>query len=176
MIGALGEAACGVIAHGPGQLLSASWIDNRVDMHSLKPKGASFVATREPFISSPDDFRPVHFSYSADGKYLYFTDWVKLSYPVHGHGRIWRVEFKQPVQLKPSPRIASAKVLSPKDAFKLLGSDDPYVRTEAIHVLAQNPTALPKTNKHVELTEVEQTACNSGIGYASIQRSRLDRF
>ncbi|MDE0865269.1 MAG: c-type cytochrome [Rubripirellula sp.] len=142
MIGALGEAACGLVPHGPRQLLSASWTDNRVDLHRLSPKGASFAATREPFLSGPDDFRPVHFSYSADGRYLYFTDWVKLSYPVHGHGRIWRVEFKQPVQLNPSPRIAEANVLSPKDAIKLLGSEDPYVRTEAIRVLAQNPTAL----------------------------------
>ncbi len=31
MIGALGEAACGLISHGPGKLLSASWTDNRVD-------------------------------------------------------------------------------------------------------------------------------------------------
>jgi len=97
MIGALGEAACGLIAHGSGKLLSASWTDNRVDLHQLNPKGASFVATREPFLSGPDDFRPVHFSYSPDGKYLYFTDWVKISYPVHGNGRIWRVEFKEPI-------------------------------------------------------------------------------
>ena len=142
MIGALGEAACGVITHGPGQLLTASWTDNRIDLHSLKQKGASFVATREPFISGPDDFRPVHLSYSADGKYLYFTDWVKLSYPVHGHGRIWRVEFKQPVRLEPLPRPAKRQKLSPQDALVLLGSDDPYARTEAIHVLTEHPEVL----------------------------------
>ena len=142
MIGALGEAACGVVAHGSGQLLSASWTDNRVDMHSLKPEGASFVATREPFISGPDDFRPVHFSYSADGKYLYFTDWVKLSYPVHGNGRIWRVEFKQPIRLIPSPRENAKVDLSPAQALQLLGSEDPYVRTEAIRVLTKHPDAL----------------------------------
>ena len=133
MIGALGEAASGLVSHGPGQLLSASWTDNRVDLHTLNPNGASFAATREPFLSGPDDFRPVHFAYSPDGSYLYFTDWVKLSYPVHGNGRIWRVEFKEPVQLQPLPREAKSGELSPGDAIALLGSPDPYVRTQAIH-------------------------------------------
>ncbi|MGY8770311.1 MAG: PVC-type heme-binding CxxCH protein [Pirellulales bacterium] len=142
MIGALGEAACGVIAHGPDQLLSASWTDNRIDLHSLKKKGASFVATREPLISGPDEFRPVHLCYSADGKYLYFTDWVKLSYPVHGHGRIWRVEFKQPVRQKPLPRDAQPENITPEDALVLLGNDDPYVRTQAMHVLTEQPDVL----------------------------------
>ena len=142
MIVALGEAACGLVSHGPGQLLSASWTDNRVDLHTLKPKGASFEATREQFLSGPDDFRPVHFSYSADGKYLYFTDWVKISYPVHGHGRIWRVEFKEPVRLDPLSRDKKAKELSPRDAIALLGNQDPYLRTKATHYLAQQPEAL----------------------------------
>ena len=142
MIGALGEAASGLVSHGPGQLLSASWTDNRVDLHSLNPNGASFSATREPFLSGPDDFRPVHFSYSPNGKYLYFTDWVKLSYPVHGHGRIWRVEFNEPVRLSPLPRDEKVNELSPGDAIALLGSPDPYVRTQAIHVLTEQPDAL----------------------------------
>ena len=142
MTGALGEAACGLVPHGRGKLLSASWTDNRVDLHSLIAKGESFTATREPFLSGPDDFRPVHFSYSADGRHLYFTDWVKLSYPVHGHGRIWRVEFKQPVSLKPSTNRPAANELSTKDALVKLGSDDPYARTAAINVLAEQPNVL----------------------------------
>ncbi|MDE0938036.1 MAG: c-type cytochrome [Mariniblastus sp.] len=154
MIGALGEAACGLIPHGPGQLLSASWTDNRIDIHSLKPKGASFVASRDPFISGPDDFRPVHFSYSDDGKYLYFTDWVKISYPVHGHGRIWRVEFKQPVRLEPLPRDAKPQPLASKDALKLLGSDDPSVRTRAIQVLTEHPDALEDYKWQSEINAV----------------------
>ena len=142
MIGALGEAASGLISHGPEKLLSASWTDNRVDLHSLKPRGDSFVATREPFLSGPDEFRPVHFAYSADGRYLYFTDWVKLSYPVHGHGRIWRVEFKQPITLEPSSNRPPAQELSTTEAFVKLGSDDPYARTAAMHVLSAHPEAL----------------------------------
>ena len=142
MIGALGEAASGLIPHGPGTLLSASWTDNRVDLHSLTAEGESFTATREPFLSGPDDFRPVHFAYSADGRYLYFTDWVKLSYPVHGHGRIWRVEFKQPVSLEPSKDRPATKELSTREALAKLGSSDPYTRTAAINVLAKQPNVL----------------------------------
>ncbi|MEM0926319.1 MAG: PVC-type heme-binding CxxCH protein, partial [Planctomycetota bacterium] len=142
MIGALGEAACGLIAHGPGKLLSASWTDNRVDLHSLNPQGKSFSATREPFLSGPDDFRPVHFAYSSDGRYLYFTDWVKLSYPVHGHGRVWCVEFHHPVTMEPSPVRPVQRELSTSKALTQLGSDDPYARTEAIHVLSREPSAL----------------------------------
>lgn len=144
MIGALGEAACGVIPHGAGKLLSASWTDNRIDLHVLTPQGASFTASREPFLSGPDDFRPVHLSYSADGKYLYFTDWVKLSYPVHGHGRIWRVEFKEPIEMGPTRRREPKKSLHPTEALELLGSDDPYVRTHAVQTLTEHPTALSR--------------------------------
>ncbi|MEM8910605.1 MAG: PVC-type heme-binding CxxCH protein [Planctomycetota bacterium] len=146
MIGALGEAASGLISHGPGQLLSASWTDNRVDLHALTPAGDSFSATREPFLTGPDDFRPVHFAYSADGKSLYFTDWVKLSYPVHGHGRIWRVDFKEPIQMEPLPRDVISKELSTEEALAALGSDDPYRRTRAIDLLANDPDFLAETN------------------------------
>ena len=142
MICALGEAACGLVPHGPGKLLSASWTDNRVDLHSLTAKGESFTATREPFLSGPDDFRPVHFSYSADGRYLYFTDWVKLSYPVHGHGRIWRVEFKQPVPLKPSRNRPTTKKTFDKRSTRQTGSADPYARTAAMGVLAEQSNVL----------------------------------
>lgn len=143
MIGALGEAACGLVPYGPGQLLSASWTDNRVDLHSIQPEGESFAATREPFISGPDDFRPVHFSYSADGKFLFLTDWVSLSYPVHGQGRIWRIEFKKPMPLQASARAtAEPKALKVEDAFELLGSDDAYRRTRAMDFLAEHPDAL----------------------------------
>lgn len=140
-VGALGEAACGIISFGKGQLLSASWTDNRVDIHQIKKNGTSFTATREKFISGNDDFRPVHFSYSADGKYLYFTDWVKLSYPVHGYGRVWRVEFKEPVSLKPLARENPVE-LTAQQALENLASEDPYLRTAAMYFLSKNPQVL----------------------------------
>ncbi len=144
-IGALGEAAGGVVPYDSEHLLTASWTDNRVDIHALETDGASFIAGREPFISGPDNFRPVHFSYSADGKYLYFTDWVSLSYPVHGLGRIWRIEFKDPLDLNLLPRKPKPSMSSP-EASQHLGSPDPYVRTQAIQVLTENPDAMRSLN------------------------------
>lgn len=141
MIGSLGEAACGVVLYGDGQLLTASWTDNRVDLHPLTESGASFKAGREPFLSGPDDFRPVHFSYTPDGKALYFTDWVKLSYPVHGHGKVWKVTFKTPVDLAPRPRVAELE-MTPRIALSKLGVTDPYTRTAAIHKLVKHPEIL----------------------------------
>ena len=146
MIGALGEAACGLVPYGPDRLLSASWTDNRVDVHTLIPEGASFRATREPFLSGSDDFRPVHFAYSKDGRFLYFSDWVKISYPVHGYGRVWRVEFKRPIRQSPLVRDSKTASLSVQEALTLLGDDDPYVRTQAMHALSQQPDALRELN------------------------------
>lgn len=141
MIGSLGEAACGLVPYGAENLLSASWTDNRIDLHPLKKSGASFVAGRKPFISGPDNFRPVHFSYSSDRNALYFTDWVNLSYPVHGQGRIWKVSLKKPVDL--SPRIRPLKeALAPTLALTRLGDSDPYVRTEAMEILRQRQDLL----------------------------------
>ncbi|ELP29588.1 membrane-bound dehydrogenase domain protein [Rhodopirellula baltica SWK14] len=142
MAGVLNEAACGVIPFGVNHLLTASWTDNRVDLHKLTPKGASLEATREQFLSGPDDFRPVHFSYSTDGRFLYISDWVKISYPVHGHGRIWRVEFKQPVSLTPLPRTNEIAEPTIDKAIELLGSPDPYVRTAAMNTLVQHPKEI----------------------------------
>lgn len=141
MIGALGEAACGVAPYGRGKLLTASWTDNRIDLHPLTKNGASFEAGREPFISGPDDFRPVHFAYAPDGKALYFTDWVKLSYPVHGHGRVWKVTFKEPVDLSPQSRT-EAMEMTPEVALSKLGVADTYERTAAIEVLVRHPKVL----------------------------------
>lgn len=141
MAGALGEAACGIIPYSANRLLSASWTDNRVDLHFIQKKGESFQVSRNKFISGPDHFRPVHFSYSHDGKYLYFTDWVSLSYPVHGEGRIWRVKFKQPINLKPLPR-EEPKSITIDEAIKNLANQDAYLRTQAINTLVSAPHKL----------------------------------
>ncbi|MEM9283036.1 MAG: PVC-type heme-binding CxxCH protein [Verrucomicrobiota bacterium] len=141
MIGALGEAACGVIAFGADELLTASWTDNRVDLHPLTENGASFSAGREPFLSGPDDFRPVHFAYAPDGKAIYVTDWVSLSYPVHGQGRIWKVSLSDPVDLEPRIRPVEESP-DPTLAVNQLGDPDPYVRTAAMQVLTEHPEAI----------------------------------
>ena len=65
--------------------------------------GASFRAEREVVVQGGEDFRPTGMAVAPDGS-LYFGDWVRRSYPVHGQGRIWRLklpheagqEFPQP--------------------------------------------------------------------------------
>lgn len=139
MVSSIGEGACGVIPIAPGELLVASWADNRVYRHVLEPKGRSFTASRHLFISGSNEFRPVHFSYNADGTELYFTDWVQRNYPVHGKGAVWRVKFKKPVNLtltEPQPAIK----MGPEEAFSALGDPDPYVRTEAVRIVSKNPS------------------------------------
>ena len=138
MVTGIGEAACGIIPFGPGQMLVASWGDNRVYLHTLVPMGRSFSATRENFISGSNLFRPVHFAYNQDASVLYISDWVKSDYPVHGQGRIWRVELKRSVDLAPRPR-ESFPEMSYQTALEELGSSDPYLRNEAVRIVARDP-------------------------------------
>ncbi|MDF1824152.1 MAG: hypothetical protein P1U68_05895 [Verrucomicrobiales bacterium] len=138
MVAPIGEGACGVIPFGSGELLVASWADNRVYRHALEPDGRSFSASRNLFLGGSNQFRPVHFSYNADGTELYITDWVLRNYPVHGEGRVWKVKFKTPVDFSlTEPNNFSAMSLD--EAASSLGDADPYVRTEAIRMVAQNP-------------------------------------
>lgn len=138
MVAPVGEGACGVIPFGHGELLVASWADNRVYRHVLEQKGRSFGASRHLFVSGSNHFRPVHFSYNAEATELYFTDWVLRSYPVHGSGRVWRIKFKEPIDLTPTKPTVYPE-MSREEALSSLGDSDPYVRTEAIKVIAQDP-------------------------------------
>ncbi len=140
-VAALGEAACGVTHFGPDQLLTASWTENRIDLHALSPAGASFTGRTEPFITGPESFRPVHFAWSADSQTLYVSDWVSRSYPVHGQGRIWRVRLRRPVSLQ-ATRRPGPEPIDAAAAVAMLGQPDPLVRTAAVHYLAAAPDQL----------------------------------
>ncbi|MEM7145865.1 MAG: PVC-type heme-binding CxxCH protein [Verrucomicrobiota bacterium] len=141
MVAGTGEAACGIIPFGPNKLLVASWADHRVDLFDLTQKGASFDATRTPFITGPNDFRPVHMAYTPDHKTLYLTDWVSASYPVHGQGRVWKIDFPEPIDLTPVPPDPAPE-LSFEEHLTNLASDDPYVATAAINALKDHPEKL----------------------------------
>ncbi|QDU47143.1 Cytochrome c [Symmachiella dynata] len=98
MVAGTGEAPSGIVAYESdgfpeeyiGSLLVGSWGDHRIDRFQLKPRGTSFTSKAEPLIVGGENFRPVGLAVAPDGS-LYFTDWVLKDYPVHGHGRIWRV-------------------------------------------------------------------------------------
>ncbi|MEM0970533.1 MAG: cytochrome C, partial [Verrucomicrobiota bacterium] len=68
-------------------------------------------------------------------------DWVSLSYPVHGLGRIWKITLKEPVDQAPLPRETETE-LDLTLALQQLGDADPYVRTAAMEVLQSSPETL----------------------------------
>ncbi len=101
MVAGTAEAPCGIVAYESnglpaeyrGKLLVTSWGDHVVEQFTLSPRGASFAATSSVLVRGDEDFRPVAIFTAPDGS-LYLSDWANKSYPVHGHGRIWRIRMK----------------------------------------------------------------------------------
>jgi len=96
MIAGTGEAPCAVVHHR-GYLWVTSWGEHRIERYELTRKSPSRLgATRAIAIQGNASFRPTGMTIGPDGS-LYFADWVSRSYPVHGAGRIWRMNLdKQP--------------------------------------------------------------------------------
>ena len=94
MVAGTGEAPSGVLAYESdglpdeyiGDLFATSWGDHRIDRFRLKPHGASFTSLAEPLIVGDENFRPVGIACAPEGA-LYFTDWVKRDYTLHGRAR-----------------------------------------------------------------------------------------
>lgn len=109
MLAGTGEAPCDVICYAPAaspefrglpdawhrSLLVASWADHRIESYTLTAGEGTFTTKRRILCQGGADFRPVAFAVAPDGS-LYVTDWVKRSYELHGHGRVWRISSKQP--------------------------------------------------------------------------------
>ncbi|QDV24838.1 PVC-type heme-binding CxxCH protein [Aureliella helgolandensis] len=96
MIHPSGEAPCGVVPLGRG-LLMPSWGDHRIDYFALEQEGASFTAQQVTLVRGSRYFRPtciVQDRHRAKNGTLvfYLTDWVDGRYPVHGYGRLWKLE------------------------------------------------------------------------------------
>jgi putative membrane-bound dehydrogenase-like protein len=137
MVAGTGEAPSGVLAYESegfpeeyvGNLLATSWGDHRVDRFRLKSHGASFTSLAEPVIAGGENFRPVGIACAPDGS-LYFTDWVKRDYTLHGHGRVWKIS---PVR-SPSKKRVQVDALastSQTDLIALLESPRVDVRRQA---------------------------------------------
>jgi putative membrane-bound dehydrogenase-like protein len=135
MICGVDEAPTALVSHN-GKLWVTSWGDHRIDCYTLKPRGATFSAEREVVVQGDDDFRPTGMAVAPDGS-LYFGDWIRRDYAVHGHGKIWHLtsaEDRPPSaeylgsHLPSEPRDAtmSFEVHKPRAALE---SEDPFVHT-----------------------------------------------
>ncbi len=166
MLAGTGEAPCDVICYRPqpaavfrglgdpwhGMLLAASWVDHRIEAWRLIPKDGTFSAERKVLCQGGVDFRPVAFAVGKDGA-LYVSDWVKRSYELHGHGRVWKITAKNARELAQSPvsgyaqtpahtlreRILHGEAPRPEEAAQWLALEDPFLFSAAIDRLSREP-------------------------------------
>ncbi len=137
MLAGTGEAPCAVIPHR-GFLWVTSWGDHRLERYRLMPNGASFAAEQEIAVQGDTYFRPTGCAVAPDGS-LYVADWVDVSYPVHGRGRIWRLSFDQQAERAEFPVVESATHTHWRQQ---MNAEDPFVRQR---VVAHGP--MPMTER-----------------------------
>lgn len=98
MVSGTGEAPSGLIAYRSsqlpesyaGDLLCTSWGLHTLERYQLRSRGATWTSEPVIIVKGGEDFRPVGIAAGPDGS-LFVSDWVKRSYPLHGHGRIWNL-------------------------------------------------------------------------------------
>lgn len=115
MVSGVGEAPTGIVAHR-GWLWVTSWGEHRIERYRLRLVDGVVKADREVVVQGLSDFRPTGIAVGLDGA-LYFGDWVSRSYPVHGKGRLWRLELPESESIEPLPaarqRSLRARLLGP---------------------------------------------------------------
>lgn len=148
MVAGVGEGPCAV-RWIRGALLVTSWRDHVVQRITLTPKGASYSADVQSLITGGEDFRPVGLAEAPDGS-VFVTDWVSSSYPVHHHGRIWKLTFDgTPPAFVAIPNDAQRRSQSLRESkdlptlLKALDDHDPVIAQAAQFGLSQ----LPDTSK-----------------------------
>ena len=144
----VGEAPTALRLHN-GRLWATSWGDHQINAYTLAPHGASFTATCEVVVQGDDDFRPTGMALAPNGS-IYFGDWVRRDYPVHGNGKIWRLVLptddkhrdKNLEQQTAAPsgtlETAPPAAVAPADTEAALASDDPFFRAAGIWTLSHN--------------------------------------
>ncbi len=204
MLAGTGEAPCDVICYTPPAsaefrglpdawhrtLLVASWVDHRIESYDLTPGDGTFKATRKILCQGGADFRPVAFAVAPDGS-LYVTDWVKRSYELHGHGRVWRISAAKPRVLseetsKPYPpsnggrlreEILFGEPPTLEDALKGLSATQPYLFSATVQRLSHE-AVLVKQLMAMQLADPIQRAglllaVRKGIALEGISSARL---
>lgn len=161
MIAGTGEAPCGMISAERTNLppsirrdlLVACWADHRIERYEItQPDDAGQVkATRRPFISGSNDFRPVDLAIAPNGD-VYLTDWVSASYQLHGLGRVWVIRAKSP---------------SEADAVSEVVCDSTPVAGSTLAMIDELRTARLATDRELILTAAGSR--DSVLRHAAIQ-------
>jgi putative heme-binding domain-containing protein len=116
-----------VILHH-GYLWVTSWGDHRIDRFELSLDGDNmYQARRTTVVQGDANFRPTGMTLAADGS-LYFADWVDRSYPVHGKGRIWRLQVGDDAAKIPPRRSPAQLASSTPTGTSLIALYDEAVR------------------------------------------------
>ena len=151
MVHPSGEGPCAVVELGGGVMIP-SWSDHSIDYFPLTRKGAGYTSERIPLVKGSDFFRPVCMAPGPDGAF-YLTDWVFSSYPIHGRGRLWKLEIeKQPwiAQTQPeTPEATLAKKLregreklSTSDLLAKARAADKYLADAALTALSRSTLTI----------------------------------
>ena len=151
MVHPSGEGPCAVVELGGGVMIP-SWSDHSIDYFPLTRKGAGYTSERIPLVTGSDFFLPVCMAQGPDGAF-YLTDWVFSSYPIHGRGRLWKLEIeKQPwiADKQPeTPEAAFAKKLregreTPEVAelLQLARGSDKYLADAALTALSRSKLSI----------------------------------
>jgi putative membrane-bound dehydrogenase-like protein len=159
MVHPSGEGPCAVVELGGGVMIP-SWSDHSIDYFPLTRKGAGYTSERIPLVRGSDFFRPTCMAVGPDGAF-YMNDWVFSSYPIHGRGRLWKVEIdpSKASWLKTTPdllnddarlaeelREGKAKLPTPK-LLEIARGVDSYLSDAALTALARLPWTIAELKK-----------------------------
>lgn len=160
MVHPSGEGPCAIVEFGGGVLIP-SWSNHCIDYFPLTRQGAGYTAQRIELLRGSDFFRPVCMAPGPDGSF-YLTDWVFSSYPIHGRGRLWKLEFDRAKAawmkttsdpLTDEARLArglreGAVKLSTTKLLELARGGDSYLADAALSALARASASwTPETLK-----------------------------
>jgi len=151
MVHPCGEGPCALAELGGGVMIP-SWSDHSIDYFPLTPKGAGYTSERIPLVRGSEFFRPVCIAQGPDGAF-YLTDWVYSSYPIHGRGRLWKLEIEKQswiAQKQPeTPAAALAKKIRAghetpdvAELLQLARGNDKYLADAALTALSRSKLSV----------------------------------
>jgi putative membrane-bound dehydrogenase-like protein len=154
MVCGTGEAPTAIVPHA-GSLWVTSWGDHRIERYRLVPRGASYGAEREVIVQGDHEFRPTGMAVAPDGS-LYFGDWVKRDYPVHGKGRIWRLVLNAyDIVAEFPPKTEGdqfAERLRSGSPFPPIDRNDPFIRAHGAYNFSRDKEIPPSSKPGVRFT------------------------